>query len=517
VNVESAVRPLVLIVDDEESGRFVKTAILSRAGFDVRQASSGAEALALIETVPFEAVLLDINLPDMNGVDVCRRIKAKDAVAPVQVLHISATAVTPDDQALGLNSGADGYLAEPVSPAVLVATLRALLRARTAELALAAALQRERAARDEAERANRLKDEFLAALSHELRTPLNAIMGWVWQLRRSPMDEQRRDRALDSVERNTKLQAKLINDLLDVARIGKGKLQLELGTLDLGSVTNEAVDAMRDVASEKDVSLVLDVRTVQVVGDAARLQQIVRNLVSNAIQFTPAGGTITVSVGPEGEHAVLRVQDTGVGIDPDFLPHVFDLFRQAEGGLARQHGGLGLGLALVRQLVELHRGHVTAASAGPGHGTTFTVSLPLAGVTPIIDREAPVPHALSGVHVLVVVDADQEARELLTAVLEAAGASVTPVPSADAALESLRAGSFDVLVSDMEMTESEGLQLLKAAREGGHQMPAVAVTGFATADERQRISEAGYAAHIAKPVVAAGFVRTVAALVRKAS
>jgi signal transduction histidine kinase len=516
VNVESAVRPLVLIVDDEESGRFVKTAILSRAGFDVRQASSGAEALALIETVPFEAVLLDINLPDMNGVDVCRRIKAKDAVAPVQVLHISATAVTPDDQALGLNSGADGYLAEPVSPAVLVATLRALLRARTAELALAAALQRERAARDEAERANRLKDEFLAALSHELRTPLNAIMGWVWQLRRSPMDEQRRDRALDSVERNTKLQAKLINDLLDVARIGKGKLQLELGTLDLGSVTNEAVDAMRDVASEKDVSLVLDVRTVQVVGDAARLQQIVRNLVSNAIQFTPAGGTITVSVGPEGEHAVLRVQDTGVGIDPAFLPHVFDLFRQAEGGLARQHGGLGLGLALVRQLVELHRGHVTAASAGPGHGTTFTVSLPLAGVTPIIDREAPVPHALSGVHVLVV-DADQEARELLTAVLEAAGASVTPVPSADAALESLRAGSFDVLVSDMEMTESEGLQLLKAAREGGHQMPAVAVTGFATADERQRISEAGYAAHIAKPVVAAGFVRTVAALVRKAS
>ena len=414
----------IVVIDDEDSGRFVKVQTLRRAGFTVFEGATGTEALDLVGREKPDLLVLDINLPDFSGLEVTRRLRAtEDGPPALQILQISNTAVATADRVRGLDQGADVYLTEPVDGPVLVATVHALLRVRRAEAALTAALDRERQAREIAEQANRLKDEFIATLSHELRTPLNALMGWIWQLRNTTLTPAAQQRALDSIERNARMQAQLINDLLDVSRASKGKLQLEIRMVDLGSVIAGALESVRESLSQKELELHTEIASVFVAGDQARLQQIVTNLLTNAVQFTPIGGRIAVTLTADGSDAVLAVRDTGAGIDPAFLPHVFEQFRQGEGGLARKHGGLGLGLAVVKQLIELHAGSVVVASPGIGQGTTFTVRLPREDMRLSAEDVGP-GLLLEGVRVALFAIGGADS-EVLEAILESSGAHVS--------------------------------------------------------------------------------------------
>jgi signal transduction histidine kinase len=312
-------------------------------------------------------------------VDFCRRIKQDDDFKAVMVLHMSASFVTSEDQVRGLEAGADGYLTDPVSPRVFLATTDALLRLSRAERALKDMLTREQAARAEAESANRLKDDFLATLSHELRTPLNAIIGWTTLMRTIAMDDDARRKAIDTIERNAKSQAALIEDLLDVSRITQGQLRLTWLPVHLPAIVAAAIDTIRPSADVKGLSLVTDLNVdpmLTVQGDPVRLQQVVWNLLSNAVKFTPQGGRVEAALTLNASYVQLRVADNGRGIKSDFMPLIFDRFRRADVSATAVGGGLGLGLAIARQLVEMHGGTLTATSDGENKGTTFIVRLP---------------------------------------------------------------------------------------------------------------------------------------------
>ncbi|HEU5190057.1 MAG TPA: response regulator [Methylomirabilota bacterium] len=389
---------------------------------------------------------------------------------------------------------------------------------RRLERARAELLGRERAARAQAEEANLAKDDFLATLSHELRTPLNAMLGWVRVLQSGKSDEGTTARGLDAIERNCRIQAQLIEDLLDVSRIIAGKLTLERNVLDLADVTQAAVEGLRVSAHAKGLDVVVRAERapVHVEGDFARLQQVAANLISNAIKFTGEGGRITVNVEARGAHAALVVTDTGQGIRPEFLPHVFEKFRQADSSTARAHTGLGLGLAIVRHLVELHGGRVDAASRGEGQGSTFTVTLPLATAArpaefpAAISREGQV--SLDGVHVLVV-DDDVDSLALASVALGHCGARVTAARSGSEALEAVKADAPDVLVSDLGMPGMDGIQLIRELREAtGTVMPAVAVTAYAHSADVARTLAAGYRMHLSKPLDPMRLAEAVASL-----
>jgi signal transduction histidine kinase len=366
---------LVLVVDDNESTRFVKSQIVRRAGFSVIEAETGQLALDLARQHPIDLVVLDVNLPDISGLDVCSRLKADDELPAVQVLHVSATAVTDEDKVRGLSGGADAYLVEPGNPEVMVATVRALLRVRRAEQDRIAALERERDARMIAEHANKAMDDFLATLSHELRTPLNAMIGWLSQLKGDGLNDDQRSRAIDALDRAVRLQWRLISELLDLASIRERKMRLETSLLDLQTLCTVAVDSVRPEAARQQIEIIASCVPAWTVGDPMRLQQVVTNLLNNAIRYTPSGGTVRLTIGSDENSAVIRVEDTGIGIDAAFLPCVFDQFRQADAKNGR--GGLGLGLAISRHIVEAHGGTIAAHSAGLGKGATFTVRLPL--------------------------------------------------------------------------------------------------------------------------------------------
>ena len=434
---------LILVVDDTETSRYNKRRILVRAGFDVIEASDGGEALRLVRERLPRLVLLDVNLPEIDGWEVCRRIKADPATASVLVLQVSATYVREEDTVRALEGGADACLTEPLEAPVLVATVKALLRARRAEDAVREALAGEQIARETAERANRAKDEFLAVLSHELRSPLAAILTWVTLLRSQSVNEETVAQALEAIERNTRLQIKLIEDLLDVSRIISGKTFLEEALVDLGSVVDAALDGARSAAEAKDVRLraSVDETVSPVKGDPGRLQQIVSNLVSNAVKFTPAGGWAEVRIERRESQIQICVEDSGRGIDPEFIHQIFEPFRQADASTTREEAGLGLGLAIVRHLVDLHGGVVEAESPGPGGGSLFTVRLPLpairadaasldGGSQELADTDTAFGETvLAGVRALVV-DDERDVLDAVAAVLESKGARVVSTSSA---------------------------------------------------------------------------------------
>ncbi|HZF11718.1 MAG TPA: response regulator [Thermoanaerobaculia bacterium] len=397
-----------------------------------------------------------------------------------------------------------------------------------AEQERAQLLVREQAARRQAEDANRIKDEFLATLSHELRTPLNAILGWAQMLRMTKLDEATASRAYETIERNAKAQAQLISDLLDVSRIITGKLRLEQKSVELPLVLDVVLDTVRPAAEAKGIGITfhLDRWVGPVLGDPDRLQQVIWNLFSNAIKFTPVGGRVDVDL-RAGEGCVeIRVSDTGSGIHPQFLPYVFDRFRQAESTSTRSHGGLGLGLSIVRHLVELHGGTVAVESAGEGKGATFTVSLPARAIfLPVTSPAAALPSTvavapwgsrpLAGVRVLVVEDED-DTRELLVRALESNGAAVTAVASVAQALEQLDRRLPDVLLSDIGMPEEDGYTLIHKLRargaDQGATLPAAALTAYARTEDRERALAAGFQTHIAKPIDPSELIAAVARL-----
>jgi CheY-like chemotaxis protein len=389
-----------------------------------------------------------------------------------------------------------------------------------AERERAASLVLEKRARAQAEAANRSKDDFLAMLSHELRGPLNAISGWVHMLRSGMVPASDTQRALVTIERNTVAQKQLVEDLLDVSRIVSGKLTIDNVLVDLAEAIEGVVDSMRPAAGEKKVTLVAQIDKVgHVLGDPARLRQVATNLVANALKFTPSGGRVTVSVRHEGPVGVLRVEDTGHGIDASFLPHVFERFRQADGSTARKHGGLGLGLAIVHHIAGLHGGSVNAASDGPGRGSVFTVTLPLAGeescAPPSATREVESGSAACEHLKVVVADDEPDARELACRVLAGCGAIVRTAGGVEEALAMVRADRPDVIVTDLGMPGQSGYELLKRLRalpatQGGL-VPAIALTAYARPEHRRAATDAGFDHYLTKPV---DFEEIIAAVAR---
>lgn len=393
----------------------------------------------------------------------------------------------------------------------------AMDNARLYEAANKARAEAEHAAQ-RAEESNRLKDEFLATISHELRTPLNAILGWTRILSSGKLPPEDALRALQTVERNARAQAQLIEDLLDVSRIITGKLRMEVRPTNPALFAEAAIEAVQPAAAAKDIRIrkVFDTAASSVAGDAVRLQQVVWNLLSNAVKFTPRGGRVEVTLERVNSHVQIAVSDTGQGISPDFLPHVFDRFRQADQASTRQHGGMGLGLAIVRHLVELHGGSVAAMSEGPGKGATFIVRLPLSGVyyvdhdegrihsaAPSLTMPTGATERLDGVNVLVV-DDDSDTREFLKAGLEHCGAEVHFASSAPEALAALQSSPPDVVISDIGMPTVDGYELIRRVRklhpDKGGKIPAVALTAYARFEDRLKALKAGYQMHVAKPV-----------------
>ncbi|MEG3863184.1 hybrid sensor histidine kinase/response regulator, partial [Microcoleus sp. herbarium12] len=366
----------------------------------------------------------------------------------------------------------------------------------------------EKAARAEAERANRVKDEFLAVLSHELRTPLNPILGWAKLLRSNSLTPEKQLYAVETIERNAKLQTELIEDLLDVSGILQGKVSLNIVPVDLARAIGSAIETVHLSAQVKSIQICTQLAPDlgSVLGDARRLQQVVWNLLSNAVKFTPPGGKIAVKLLRVDSDALITVTDTGKGIEPDFLPYVFDYFRQADSTFTRKFGGLGLGLAIVRHLVELHGGTVKADSTGEEQGATFTVRIPLMPVQPQTIPAQTAPESsfnLSGIRVLAV-DDDADARDLVVFLLEDCGASVTAVASADDALTLLTQSVPDVLLSDIGMPYTDGYMLLRQVRalppEQGGLVPAIALTAYAGEIDYQQALAAGFQRHISKPL-----------------
>lgn len=393
-----------------------------------------------------------------------------------------------------------------------------LIEQRQAEAQRKQLLEREQAAREEAEQANRIKDEFLAVLSHELRSPLNPILGWSTLLLKGKLDTTKTTQALTTIQRNAKLQSELIEDLLDVSRILRGKLNLNVASVNLASVIRGAMETVRLAAEAKSIqigaSLTEDVGLVS--GDSTRLQQVVWNLLSNAVKFTPQGGQVNIRLERFDSSAQIMVSDTGQGIAPDFLPYVFDYFRQADGATTRKFGGLGLGLAIVRHLVELHGGTVRVESPGEGQGATFTVRLPLMSTSSEVnqDERSPQPSLdLKGIKILVV-DDETDARELVAFVLGQQGAQVTTAASAYEALLLLSQAKPDVLLSDIGMPEMDGYMLIRQVRtlapEQGGQIPAIALTAYAGDTNQQQVLAAGFQKHISKPIEPEELVQAIA-------
>ena len=390
-------------------------------------------------------------------------------------------------------------------------------------------LQSERYARSEAERLGHMKDEFLATPSHELRTPLNAIQGWATLLRQREVTSEDRARGLEAIERNVRAQAQIVSDLLDMSRIISGKIHLEVQLISLHEVIHNAIESVRASADAKKIRIgtLLDSGVGLVRGDPNRLQQILWNLLSNALKFTPVGGRVQVILERVNSHVELVVEDTGIGIAPEFLPFVFERFRQADAAMTRRHGGLGIGLSIVKTLVELHGGSVRVKSAGENQGASFAIALPVSHVNEQdVERSQRLPvlnDPLEAIELprldqktILVVDDEPDGRQLMVRILEGRGATVTAVAGGAVALELLKKHRFDILVSDIGMPDLDGYELMRRVREldGSRPgpIPAIAVTAYARAEDRQRSLLAGYQMHLAKPIEARELVAGIASL-----
>lgn len=635
-------RPVrILAVDDNPAALYATTRVLKSAGYEVIQGTTGAEALAKANFA--DLIVLDVNLPDIDGFEVCRRLRANPATAQLPVLHLSATFIQSADFAMGIEAGADSYLTRPVEPPVLIATVRTLIFAKQADnlrrgadaklramfdlapvgiafldelfnytsvnpafckitgystdqlvgrslnYSLATALhlpelsealkgsrgpwkhdveakksdgnsvemewqitretmsatsvliaiditQRlraeqaresllasERAARAEAERSNRAKEEFLATISHELRNPLHAIVGWATILNRNPDLSEPVRRGLQSIERNSKLQARMISDLLDYAGITFGRIRCVLENIDPYPIIRAALDIISATALAAGVNIQTSIEDepLRVDADPARLQQITLNLLTNAVKFSDKGSAVHLSAGRAGHHFQLLVSDEGRGIEPHFLPRIFERFSQQDATTSKAHGGLGLGLAIVKQLVDLHGGSIEASSAGRGCGAAFKVLLPLSQRSEEFQESD--SQLLRNIDfsriVVLIVDDDADSRALTARVLSDVGATVIEAGDAAAGMASIQSRTPSVLISDIGMANLDGYELLRALREAGYDalnLPAIALTAFSRMEDRTQALAAGFQEHLVKPLDPQLLVSTVASLCRPA-
>ena len=563
----------ILLVDDHEENLLALEAILVDPAYSLVRASSGLVALREVLKRDFALILLDVAMPDLDGYETAELIRGRERSRQTPIIFLTANYRSDSHVFRGYSVGAVDYIFKPFSTEVLrskvavfvelfqqrealtrqtQALLRAQeeleerVRARTRELAAAneslsaeveerkriehdrqLLLESEQHARAQAEAANRMKDEFLATLSHELRTPLNAILGWSHLLTSGRADQALVERAITIIRNNAAAQSQLIEDILDVSRIIGGKLRLNVGRVQLREVVEAALDTVTPAAAAKMIAIEREIEEIDPLsGDRDRLQQVVWNLLSNAVKFTPREGRVVVRLMRRDDDVLLSVQDSGIGIAPDFLPYVFDRFSQADGSATRRHGGLGLGMAIVRHLAELHGGTVRADSAGENQGATFTMTLPLRANVAVADELPAGPAAsepaacdelpqLEDVSVLVV-DDNADSRNLLRELLSGHGAATVTAGSTDEAIQVFRRLRPDVLVSDIAMPGEDGYDLIRRVRqlgehEGGR-TPAVAVTAYVRGEDRTAAFAAGYDRHIRKPVDVAELVTAVAQL-----
>lgn len=517
-------QPRVLIVDKPEERQPFYRTVIGEFDAQVGIAYSSADSLDEVLQEDYAVILVNLTAPGSDGPTTVRRIRANARTRRTPIVLICMEGEGPE---LGVIEGPVDYLPSPVAYEVLRTKLRLYVELHLAHAELASAYQAleqrvaERTAqlqaanqsemrlRREAEELSRLKDEFVATMSHELRTPLNAIFGWITLLRTGRLDAATAERALETIERNARAQKLLIDDLLDVSRIVSGKVQLELSNVDPRQVMEAALATMAPAAEARRITLIPELaqRAAPLRADFARLQQIVCNLLSNAIKFTPEGGRVWIRMERAPGNLQITVGDTGQGISPEFLPHVFDRFRQEDGSISRRHSGLGLGLAIARHLVELHGGTVSVASPGEGQGATFTVRIPArdpaeAASAPVL-ADAGAQQQLAGLTVLVV-DDDAGSRELITNMLEGYGAKVVSADGGERGLALLKQSPPDVLIADLAMPQVTGIDLIHNVRglpadQGGH-VPAIAVSAFASATDRLLAQQAGFDSHLAKPV-----------------
>ncbi|MEO8704156.1 MAG: response regulator [Kofleriaceae bacterium] len=484
----------VLNVNDREIPRYVNEETLRREGFEVVSVASGAAAITAAATEDVDVVLLDVQLPDLDGFEVCRRLKAAPATANAIVLLTSATFVTAENKVAGLDSGADGYLVQPYEVAELHATLRSLLRTRAAERRAQALAQELRSAMD-------VRDEFLAMLGHELRNPLATITTALHMI------EQRRDpealeRYLQILHRQTGSLTRIVDDLLDVARITRGKVSLHREVLDLRDVVDRCLQAAADDVKAARHELVVSRpdEPVLVLGDLVRLEQVACNLVTNSIKYTPKGGQIRVQISA-GPSARLDVIDTGIGMAADVCSRVFDVFVQAKQSIDRSRGGLGLGLTVVRQLVELHGGTVSAHSEGEGQGSRFTVDLPLAPEGSALAASSMTQLPRAGGMAVAVIEDNAEGRETLVEVLKLLGHHVEVAADGLAGLELVLRTQPDVALVDIGLPRLDGYEVARQIRQRATApVQLIAMSGYGRPEDRSRAEQAGFDLHIVKPV-----------------
>ncbi|HEU4712132.1 MAG TPA: ATP-binding protein [Pyrinomonadaceae bacterium] len=541
----SSIRPRVLLADDNADMReYVRRLLATR--YDVEAVGDGEAALKAARANKFDLVLSDVMMPKLDGFGLLHALRADERTRTIPVILLSARA-GEESRVEGMGAGADDYLVKPFSARELMARVDAhvhLQRERKqSEEKLQQLMALEQKARASAELSNRVKDEFLAMLSHELRTPLNAIVGWTHLLKSGTLGEKDLARGIDVIDRNATAQRAIIDELLDVSRIITGKLKLELTPIDPAVVIDAAVDAIRPAALAKNIEIVTSIERNRglVFAEAVRLQQVIWNLLSNAVKFTPKGGRIDAELRALRNAFEIIIRDTGEGITADFLPYIFDRFSQADTSSRRKHGGLGVGLSIVRSLVELHGGEVSAASEGEGQGATFTIRLPIIGLADVVEERSVEKEPLidsrwkqrdrsidlfeddlssdllSGLRVLAV-DDQQDTRELITVALMRYGADVRVCDSAAAALETIAEWQPHVIVSDIGLPEMDGYDLMRALRkvEGdGKRIPAIALTGYAGVMDESKALNAGYELHFSKPINLSELVNAIARLAGK--
>jgi signal transduction histidine kinase/ActR/RegA family two-component response regulator len=549
MNAKSPVN--ILMVDDQPGKLLSYESILGGLGENLIRANSGKEALEHLLRKDIAVVLVDVCMPELDGFELASMIRSHPRFQRTAIILISSVMVEDVHRLKGYDSGAMDYASVPIVPEILRAKvaifadlyrktealeklnreLEQRVRERTAQIEIS--LKEAEEARRESDQANQLKDEFLAVLSHELRTPLNAITGWAHMLLAGGLDHETQSKAVQTINRNALLQARLISDLLDVSRIVSGKFRLDLKPVDLPSVVRVAVDTLRVATEDKGihVNVALECDPGLIRGDAFRLQQVVWNLLSNAIKFAPRKGNIQISLDKMDSHVELIVQDDGPGIRPEFLPHIFEPFRQGDSSSSRTHQGLGLGLAIVRNLVQLHGGTVQAMNREEGPGALFKVILPLnISVPEVLDYDVNSdPNrtedvdwirsgaALRGARVLVV-DDEADAREVVTLILERCGAKVFTTSSASEAFETLVRELPDVLVADIEMPGEDGYSLIRRTRilpsERGGRIGAIALTAHASAHDLPRMMSAGFQRHVPKPLQPPELIAAIVALTK---
>jgi signal transduction histidine kinase len=512
----------LLVVDDEENIVLTISEVLRLEGYEVDVASSGREAARLLEGgAGYDLILTDLHMDEGDGLSLLEEVRAR---SPLTITIVLTGFAAVESAIAALRQGAYDYLTKPCIIAELTHTVargiehrRLMLAEREARAGLEE-LNRELERRVEERtaelsrvnrelvEANRMKDVFLATLSHELRTPLTPVLGWVNLLRTggAASDPSMLAQGLDAIERNARLQARLVDDLLDISRIVSGKLRIEWEPVNLCSVVELATEPVRAETAAREIELAVELPECPLVvqGAPVRLQQVVWNLLSNAVKFTPRGGRVRVRAWRAGDEARVEVSDTGVGIAREFLPHVFDRFRQADGSTTRQYGGLGLGLAIVRALAELHGGWVAAESEGLGRGSRFTFGLPCAAAQEDEAGAAEEPEPATAAVPVLLVDDSSETLELLELLFSRQGYEVFGAGSADEAVRRARERRPGVIISDISMPGVDGYTLLAELRRmpGLEAVPAIALTGHAMDEDRERALAAGFAVHVPKPV-----------------